>query len=81
MTLLVTMEPRQIPELGERLRQLRELAGMSQNELAKKARVQQSVIWAIEAGRQKSISLHAAVRIAEVLGISLDLLAGRGERD
>jgi transcriptional regulator with XRE-family HTH domain len=71
------MEPRQTPDLGERLRQLRELAGLTQNELAKKARVQQSVIWAVEAGKQKSMNLHTALRIAEVLGVSLDLLAGR----
>jgi transcriptional regulator with XRE-family HTH domain len=71
------MEPQQISNLGIRLRQLRELAGFTQNELASKARVPQSVIWAVEAGKQKSMNLHTALRIAEVLGVSLDLLAGR----
>jgi transcriptional regulator with XRE-family HTH domain len=75
MAFLVAMEPRQT--FGARLRQLRELAGLSQNALARRAKVPQSVIWALEAGQQKSVSLEAAVRIADVLGVSLDFLAGR----
>ncbi len=65
---------------GERLRQLREVAGLSQNELAKRAHVPQSVISAVEGERQKSVSLDAASRLADALGVSLDLLAGRAGR-
>ena len=66
--------------LGERLRHLRAVAGLSQNQLAKRAHVHRFVVAAVEAGSQKSFSLDAAKRLADVLGVSLDLLAGRGER-
>jgi DNA-binding XRE family transcriptional regulator len=63
--------------LGERLRQLRELAQLSQNELARRARVPRPIISRVESGTQETMSLAYALRIAEVLGVSLDLLAGR----
>jgi transcriptional regulator with XRE-family HTH domain len=65
--------------LGERLRQLRELANLSQNELAKRANVPRPIISMVERGKQKSMSLENARRIARVLGVTLDLLAGPGE--
>ena len=67
--------------LGERLRQLRELAGLSQNELAKRANVPRPVISMVESGQQKGITLENARRIARVLGVTLDLLAGTGEEE
>jgi transcriptional regulator with XRE-family HTH domain len=65
--------------LGERLRQLRELANLSQNELAKRANVPRPIISMVESSKQKSMSLENARRIARVLGVTLDLLAGTGE--
>jgi len=65
--------------LGERLHQLRELANLSQNELAKRASVPRPIISMVESGKQKSMSLENARRIARVLGVTLDLLAGEGE--
>jgi transcriptional regulator with XRE-family HTH domain len=65
--------------LGERLRQFRELANLSQNELAKRANVPRPIISMVESGKQKSMSLENARRIARVLGVTLDLLAGTGE--
>ena len=65
--------------LGERLRQLRELANLSQNELAKRANVPRPIISDVESGKQKGITLENARRIARVLGVTLDLLAGTGE--
>ena len=67
--------------LGERLRQLRELANLSQNELAKRANVPRPIISDVESGKQKGITLENARRIARVLGITLDLLAGAGEEE
>jgi transcriptional regulator with XRE-family HTH domain len=67
--------------LGERLRQLRELANLSQNELAKRANVPRPIISDVESGKQKGITLENARRIARVLGVTLDLLAGTGEDD
>jgi transcriptional regulator with XRE-family HTH domain len=67
--------------LGKRLRQLRELANLSQNELAKRANVPRPIISDVESGKQKGITLENARRIARVLGVTLDLLAGTGEEE
>jgi transcriptional regulator with XRE-family HTH domain len=64
---------------GERLRQFRELAKLSQSELAKRANIPQPIISAVESGRQKSVNLDTARRIARALGVTLDLLAGSSE--
>ena len=64
---------------GQRLRQFRELAKMSQSELARRANIPQPVVSDVENGRQKSVNLETARRIARALGVTLDLLAGTGE--
>ena len=66
---------------GERLRQFRELAKMNQSELAKRANIPQPIISAVESGRQKSVNLDTARRIARALGVTLDMLAGPEEED
>jgi transcriptional regulator with XRE-family HTH domain len=66
---------------GERLRQFRELAKMSQSELARRANIPQPVISDVESGRQKSVNLDTARRIARALGVTLDLLAGPEENE
>jgi transcriptional regulator with XRE-family HTH domain len=66
---------------GERLRQFRELAKMSQSELARRANIPQPVVSDVESGRQKSVNLETARRIARALGVTLDLLAGTGEEE
>jgi transcriptional regulator with XRE-family HTH domain len=65
--------------LGARLRQLREMAGLSQNELAKRAQVLRPIISRVENGTQQNITLENARRICRVLGVSVDLLAGTGD--
>jgi transcriptional regulator with XRE-family HTH domain len=65
--------------LGSRLRRLRELAGLSQNELAKRARVPRPTITDVENDRQRNVTLETARRLARVLGVTLDYLAGKGE--
>jgi ribosome-binding protein aMBF1 (putative translation factor) len=67
--------------LGQRLRHLRELAGLSQNELARRANIPQPVISDVERGKQKSMTLENGRRIARVLGVTLDFLAGSGDED
>jgi len=66
---------------GQRLRQFRELAKMSQRELARKANVPQPIISNVESGQQKSVTLENARRIARALGVTLDMLAGPGDED
>jgi transcriptional regulator with XRE-family HTH domain len=65
--------------LGDRLRQLRELAGLSQNELAKRANIPRPIISRVESGVQYNLTLENARRIARVLGVTLDMLAGPEE--
>ena len=65
--------------LGERLKRLRELAGLSQNELAKRARISRPIISALESDKQKSLTLDNARRLARALGVTLDMLAGEEE--
>ena len=67
--------------LGQRLRQFRELAGLSQNELAKRANIPQPVISDVERGKQKGMTLENGRKIARVLGVTLDLLAGPGDEE
>ena len=66
--------------LGERLRQFRELAGLSQNALAKRANVPRPIISRVERGDQDTVTLDTASRLADALGITLDMLAGRSGR-
>ncbi len=65
--------------LGQRLRHLRELAGLSQNELAKRANVHRPLISVLESGKQRSVTLETAQRLAQALGVTLDFLAGPGD--
>ena len=65
--------------LGERLRQLRDMKRLSQDELGQRAAVPPSVIAAVESGRQATVPLEIAQRLADALAVTLDSLMGSGE--
>ena len=65
--------------LGECLRQLRDMKSLSQGELGNLADVPQSVIADIESGRQATVPLDIAKRLADALAVTLDSLVGSGE--
>ena len=67
--------------LGRRLKQCREMAGLSQNELSKRAGVPRPTISEIESGKQVGLTLENARKLARVLGVTLDFLAGPGEEE
>lgn len=69
--------------LGERIKYWRERRGLSQRALAQQARVDVAWINRLESGIKSNISFEAARRIAYVLQISLDYLAGvyNGEQE
>jgi len=67
--------------LGDRLRQLRELSGLSQSELAIQAGIARPIITRLENGTQKTLTLESARRICRVLHISIDILAGHTPED
>jgi transcriptional regulator with XRE-family HTH domain len=63
--------------MGQRFKQLRERAGLSQAELARATGIPKASIQGWEQGRRTPL-LDAAARIAEALDVSLDDLAGIG---
>ena len=65
--------------LGERLRQLRDMKRLSQDELGHLANVPPSVIADVESGRQETVTLETAQRLAEALAVTLESLMGNGE--
>ncbi len=65
--------------IGERLKQLRELKGLSQNGLAKRAGISQPVISDLERDVRQDMTLDTAQRLAKALGVTLDMLAGESE--
>lgn len=67
-------------ELGDIMRAQRQRFGMSQSDLAKASSLSLRQIARYESGEQQP-ALTAAIRMANVLGISLDELAGLEETD
>jgi transcriptional regulator with XRE-family HTH domain len=62
--------------LAARLRQLRTAAGLTQMNLAAKARVNVSIVSQIEQGTTTDPRVSTMRRLARALGVSLDELAG-----
>ena len=54
------------------LRKLRETRGLTQTDLARKAKVTQAYIALLEAGRKKNPSLATLRRIAKALGVTVE---------
>ena len=64
-------------KFATRLKRARNKAGMTQDELAKKAEMTQSKVSTYESPKNKSVpGLDAAAKLAVALGVSLDWLAG-----
>ena len=66
----------EISKLGRRLQQLRLRARLTQHELAECSGVSRTAIASIETGQRAGITLHNALRLADALGISVEVLAG-----
>jgi transcriptional regulator with XRE-family HTH domain len=65
--------------VGERIRRLRDDAGLTQEDLAKKVGLKRTSITNVERGRQR-LPLHQMVMIADQLGAELrDLVPARAE--
>lgn len=61
-------------ELRFRLRELRERAGLSQDELAEKAGTHQSTIWRLETGASRRIDFDLLDRLARAVGVRAEEL-------
>jgi transcriptional regulator with XRE-family HTH domain len=64
--------------IGERLKHLRKLRGLTLRQLAGLAHVPQSTLSSVETGARagSKLSLETGKRLARALGISLDVIAG-----
>jgi transcriptional regulator with XRE-family HTH domain len=56
-------------KMARTLRGLRESRGLTQVQLAKKARISQAYVAKLESGARKSLSLPAIKRLAKALGV------------
>ena len=63
--------------LGTRLRQVRRRQDLTSQSLATRAGTTRVTISALENTRKPGVSFDVLFRIADVLGVSLDYLAGR----
>jgi transcriptional regulator with XRE-family HTH domain len=75
----------QLPPLARRLKQLREAAGLSQQELAVAAGLSVSIVSQIEQGRREDPRVSTLAAVARVLSATIDDLlsdqtTGRGKR-
>lgn len=64
---------------GERLKQARELRGLTQSELGAKARLSPIQISHFETGVRPNASADTLVKLANALSVSIDFLLGRSE--
>jgi transcriptional regulator with XRE-family HTH domain len=63
------MSPR---KLGQAIRRLREQRGLTQEQLAEKAKVSQPYLSHLEGGRRQSPSVTMVHRIAKALGVKIE---------
>jgi transcriptional regulator with XRE-family HTH domain len=67
--------------LAQRLQRLRLAKGLSRRQLAIQAGIPQGIISRLERGEQDYPSVPVAMRLAKVLGVSVDYLIGMYEDD
>ena len=66
-----------ITNLAESLRRLRKAHGLTQQKLAQEAGVSLIVVTKVEQGFTKDPAMSSLVKIADVMGVSIDELIGR----
>lgn len=57
--------------VGEKIKKKRTEAGISQTELAKKARVSRMILYRLEKGKIENINLKTLIRISEALNTEI----------
>jgi transcriptional regulator with XRE-family HTH domain len=67
--------------LAQRLQRLRLAKGLSRRQLAIQADIPQGIISRLERGEQDYPSVPVAMRLAKVLGVSVDYLIGMYEEE
>ena len=59
-------------ELGDTIRRLREKAGLTQEDLARRAAISQPYLSQLESGRVKHPAVQIVQRLAKVLGVKIE---------
>lgn len=67
--------------IGERLKQQRQLRGLTQTALALRAHVSQGLVARIETGKVKDPASSITLRLARALGVTADWLIGMYDED
>ena len=67
--------------LGQRIRKARQRYGMSQTELAKRVGISKTAMNQIEMGETTDPRISRIRAIADILGVSMDYLAGREDEE
>jgi transcriptional regulator with XRE-family HTH domain len=65
--------------LGQRLKEHRQRQRLTQQELAEQSGVPQPLISDLDRGKRTGVTLEMAVRLARMLAVSVDYLAGTWE--
>lgn len=65
--------------IGEKVKQLRQQRGLSQNELAKRSKISQPNLCRLEGGVSHTVRADNLFRIAAVLGVPADFFNGDAE--
>ena len=73
------MDDRAWRTLGERIHMMRRRRGLTSKELATQVGTGRTTISRLENNSKPQVSFDVLYRIADVLGVSLDYLAGRKE--
>ncbi len=71
------MSKEHLPQYSKTLKQLRELRGFSQSELARRARLDRSFISMLESGARRGLSTRTLLSLAAALDVTTDELLGR----
>lgn len=66
------MESKQVNKLGKSIKEFRLKAGLSQDDLARKAKVAYTTLTKIETGIIKNPSVMITAKIAKALNVSID---------
>jgi transcriptional regulator with XRE-family HTH domain len=70
-----------MPNVGQRLQQLRATKGLSRRQLELQAGVPHGAVARLEGDPQAYPSVPAAMRLARVLGVTLDYLCGMYDQE
>jgi transcriptional regulator with XRE-family HTH domain len=63
-------------KFGERLKRLRERAGLSIRQLSERSGVPRASLHGVENGTREGLSTESSARVARALGITIDRLVG-----